>query len=68
MRVGLHREGGNDGCLIPVKHRQMRLIQPFFPLSQGVPRLDQKILPAIIPVIMHGLASNGRSLLGSPQN
>ena len=35
---------------------QMRRIEPFFPLSHGVPRVDdRRILSAIIYVIKHGL-------------
>ena len=35
---------------------QMRRIEPFFPLSHGVPRVDdQRIVSAIIYVIKHGL-------------
>ena len=35
---------------------QMRRIEPFFPLSHGVPRVDdRRIVSAIIYVIKHGL-------------
>nr|WP_315456811.1 transposase [uncultured Sphingorhabdus sp.] len=35
---------------------QMRQIETFFPLSQGIPRVDdQRIVSAIIYVIKHGL-------------
>lgn len=35
---------------------QMRRIEPYFPLSHGVPRVDdQRIVSAIIYVIKHGL-------------
>jgi transposase len=35
---------------------QMRRIEPFFPLSRGVPRVDdRRIVSAIIYVIKHGL-------------
>lgn len=39
---------------------QMRRIEPFFPLSHGVPRVDdRRIVSAIIYVIKHGLMVSG---------
>ena len=35
---------------------QMRLIEPYFPLSHGVPRVDdRRIISAIIFVVLNGL-------------
>ena len=42
--------------LFLLSHAQMRRIEPYFPLSHGVPRVDdRKIISAIIFVIRNGL-------------
>ena len=42
--------------LFMLSEAQMRRIEPFFPLSHGVPRVDdRRIVSAIIYVIKHGL-------------
>lgn len=42
--------------LFMLSEAQMRRIEPYFPLSHGIPRVDdQRIVSAIIYVIKHGL-------------
>lgn len=42
--------------LFLLSEAQMRRIEPFFPLSHGIPRVDdRRIVSAIIYVIKHGL-------------
>ena len=44
-----------DGLLM-LSEAQMRRIEPFFPLSHGIPRVDdRRIVSGIIYVIKHGL-------------
>ena len=48
---------------------QMRRIEPYFPLSHGVPRVDdRRIVSAIIYVIKHGLMWRGSQRLRPAQN
>jgi putative transposase len=44
------------GDLLWLSHAQMRRIKPYFPLSHGVPRVDdRRVLSGIIFVIRNGL-------------
>jgi putative transposase len=42
--------------LVLLSHAQMRRIEPFFPRSRGLPRVDdRRVISGIIYVIRHGL-------------
>src|SRR3546814_19220151 len=50
------RGGVAMSCLIWLSEAQMRRIEPYFPLSHGVPRVDdRRIISGIIFVIRSGL-------------
>ena len=47
---------GCDECLIWLSDAQMRRLEPYFPLSRGVPRVNgRRIISGIIFVIRNGL-------------
>jgi transposase len=51
------------GDLFLLSERQMARISPFFPLSHGVPRVDdRRVVSDIIYVIRNGLPLQGRRL------
>lgn len=48
--------------LFLLSERQMARISPFFPLSHGVPRVDdRRVVSGIVYVIRHGLQLEGRA-------
>lgn len=48
--------GAVDGYSVFAEQGQMRSIEPYSPLSRGIPRVaDRRILSGIIDVIKHGL-------------
>ncbi|GBR27471.1 transposase [Gluconobacter japonicus NBRC 3271] len=49
-------EGGPVSDVFLLSERQMKRIEPFFPLAHGVPRVDDRhILSRIVYVIRNGL-------------
>ena len=49
-------EGAAMSDLIWLSEAQMRRIEPFFPLSHGVPRVDdRRIISGIVHMIRNGL-------------
>jgi transposase len=53
--------GGGVSDVFMLSERQMKRIEPFFPLAHGVPRVDDpRVLSGIVYVIRNGLQWNGR--------
>lgn len=54
-------QGGVDERPVLLSDRQMTLIEPFFPLAYGLPRVDdRRVLSGIVFVIRNGRAGATR--------